>query len=150
MVYRKYKLSLELNNKITVITGNSATGKSTIHKILDVKDGSKQIKISDTRYDIHNIADTHQLEMETISGGFNPYNIYVIDEGRIDIDNDLADKIQHSTFTYFVIIARTALGKLNFPLSAVSTLVTGEDGVIRLKPINSDNINFMDHINGSE
>lgn len=48
--YRNYKVRLGLDNKITVIVGLSATGKSTLHKVLEVNDRTKIIQISDNRY----------------------------------------------------------------------------------------------------
>ena len=41
--YRNYKVRLGLDNKITVIVGLSATGKSTLHKVLEVNDRTKKI-----------------------------------------------------------------------------------------------------------
>lgn len=130
--YRGYKAILELKDKITVIRGLSATGKSTIHKILDINDESKLIDISNSRYKIQYVADKNIMNFIIRLGGFDKYTIYVIDEGKIKIDNEIASLIQKSEYAYFIITCRESLNKLNFSIDAVKQLVTDTNGVIRL------------------
>lgn len=130
--YRKYKVKLILDNKITVIMGLSATGKSTIHKVLEVKDVTKTVKISDSRYSIRYLSDRQLVDQLSNGIKLHPYFVYIIDEGRFSIDNEVASIIQRSINCYFIITARTNLGKLNFAINAVKYLATNTDGVTYL------------------
>lgn len=128
--HRNCKMHLLLEHKITVIVGLSATGKSTLHRVLTDKDATTQYKLSDGRYQIEYIAD-RQSANNFIDNHrvFKSYRIYLIDEGKLEIDNEIAYAIQHSSSAYFVITSRTSLGKLNFDIHAVKELKTQSNGV---------------------
>lgn len=131
--YRNYKVRLELENKITVVVGLSATGKSTLHKILEVTDRTKIIQISDSRYKLIYLGSSDILHAIIKDNKLDPYKIYLIDEGKIEIDNELASVIRRTRNSYFIITSRTELGKLNFALDAVKHLITNSNGVITLQ-----------------
>lgn len=131
--YRNYKVRLELDNKITVIVGLSATGKSTLHKVLEVNDRTKIIQISDNRYKLIYLGSQDILHDIIKDNKLDSYRIYLIDEGKIEIDNEVASIIRRTRNSYFIITSRTELGKLNFALDAVKHLVTNSNGVITLQ-----------------
>lgn len=133
--YRKYKLSLKLEDKITIICGDSATGKSTIHKVLNVNSATKVIKVSDSSYKLRYIGTSDMLDMTIQTGMFPEYNIYIFDEGQIVITDSLARMIQESKNCYFIIVMRSKVGKLNFGLTAVKQLVSDNNKITRAKTI---------------
>lgn len=132
--YRNYKLQLQLEHKVTVILGNSATGKSTIHKILTDGDVTFTKKISDSRYNLAYLSISGALENAIDNHGkFKEYKIYLIDEGRLEIDDKIAKAIQNSVNCYFVITSRNLFGKLNYDLQDVKEIETQTNGVSVLK-----------------
>ena len=131
--YRNYKVRLGLDNKITVIVGLSAPGKSTLHKVLEVNDRTKIIQISDNRYKLIYLGSQDILHDIIKDNKLDSYRIYLIDEGKIEIDNEVASIIRRTRNSYFIITSRTELGKLNFALDAVKHLVTNSNGVITLQ-----------------
>lgn len=132
--HRQCKMHLILEHKITVIVGLSGTGKSTMHRALTDKDATTQIKVSDTRYQIEYISNRQSADnLIDNNNVFISYKIYLIDEGRLEIDNYIANAIQYSAHSYFIITSRTNLGKLNFDMRAVKELEMQNNGITILK-----------------
>lgn len=132
--HRQCRMHLILEHKITVIVGLSGTGKSTLHRALTDKDATTQFKISDTKYQVEYIPNRQFADhLMNEDGIFTGYKIYLIDEGRLEIDNDIANAIQHSVYSYFVITSRTNLGRLNFDMHAVKELEIRNNGITVLK-----------------
>ncbi|MCM1222810.1 MAG: hypothetical protein NC548_50970 [Lachnospiraceae bacterium] len=132
--HRHCKMHLILQDKITVIMGESGTGKSTIHKAQLLKDALSYTKISDNRFQMLYISGKSVLNgLLTEKNILKPYFIYVIDEGYLDIDDDVASVIKRSINCYFIITSRGGLGKINFDIKAVKELVTKDNGVTILK-----------------
>lgn len=132
MQYRNYKIDLRLKDKITVLTGESASGKSTLHKVLRSPADARLIVVSDNRFNIMFLDSDQTLRLVTRSGLFDEYNIYIIDENTIDFDDNLAIMMQKSPDTYFIVITRTELRNLNYSITALKQLVTEKDGISRL------------------
>ncbi len=134
--YRNYRAAIELDNKITVIVGSSATGKSTLHRLLIVKDKSKIIDISNKDYKIIHLSNLEVLNRYIIKDRLAENIIYIIDECDIQIDDEVAKLIQNTINSYFIITSRKLFGKLNYSLDDIKQLIT-TNGVIRLE-------NFID------
>ena len=130
--YRKYKAALEIKDKVTIISGPSATGKSTLHRVLEVNDSKKIIDISDKQYELQHIRHRSQLVDLVTKGAFKEYRIYIIDAGGISIDNELASLIQKSNNVYFVVTYRKAPIELNSSIYVIKQLEIDENRIIRL------------------
>lgn len=61
MRHKNSDIQLTLADKITVIIGDSATGKSSLHKVLAVKDAKVTTRISDSRFGIVHLNNTSTL-----------------------------------------------------------------------------------------
>lgn len=119
--YRDYVQLLELKDKITVITGDSATGKSSMIKIGSLKKSSvMNIQLSDTSYDVVCIRRNTELN----DTNFSEKRIYIIDEG-VRINNEIAKGIKLSKNSYFILITRklTGLSNLNYDIFSVKKLI---------------------------
>lgn len=155
MRHKNSDIQLTLADKITVIIGDSATGKSSLHKVLAVKDAKVTTRISDSRFGIVHLNNTSTLNGYTGGrlGDVNsdvkllPNNVYIIDEGNVRITNEVASIIKNTINSYFIITSRTNLNNLNFDINAIKTLYTRDDGVTILKNYISmrklDNIESM-------
>ncbi|MDO5408016.1 MAG: hypothetical protein Q4F28_11935 [Eubacteriales bacterium] len=127
--HRKYSLELDIDSKITLLIGNSSTGKTTIRKLLAKDRRVLSVEVSNKKYRLeYNIPDRLDQYLKGIKD-----TIFIIDENRIDLldDNANALAVQQCTDCYFVLIGRRKLDKLNFSLYDIKELVTGTDGVIR-------------------
>ena len=141
MRHKNSDIQLTLADKITVIIGDSATGKSSLHKVLAVKDAKVTTRISDSRFGIVHLNNTSTLNGYTGGrlGDVNsdvkllPNNVYIIDEGNVRITNEVASIIKNTINSYFIITSRTNLNNLNFDINAIKTLYTRDDGVTILK-----------------
>ena len=80
--YRNYKAALEIKDKVTIISGPSATGKSTLHRVLEVSDSKKIIDISDKHYDLQHIKHRSQLVDLVTKEAFKKYRIYIKSRGN--------------------------------------------------------------------
>lgn len=61
MRHKNSDIQLTLADKITVIIGDSATGKSSLHKVLAVMDAKVTTRISDSRFGIVHLNNTSTL-----------------------------------------------------------------------------------------
>lgn len=132
--HRNCRIHLIIEEKITVIMGLSATGKSTIHKVITNPDSTTDIKLSDSKFELINL--TSRQSLNTYLSKDNTLfknKVYIIDEGKLVINDDIASIIQHSTNVYFIITARTKLGKLNYSLESVKIIEQQLNGVSILK-----------------
>lgn len=134
-------MQLSLNNKITIIIGNSATGKSSIHKMLDVKDAKVVKKCSDNGFKVVHLNSIESIEayttikVEKLSKDLRltPKRVYIIDENDIRINDVIASIIKNTVNSYFIITSRSNLNKLNYDIDAVKILETRNDGITVLK-----------------
>ena len=79
--HRNCKMHLIIKDKITVIMGLSATGKSTIHKVLTNPDRTTDIKLSDSRFELINITSRQNLNSNLSKDSTLFKNkVYIIDE----------------------------------------------------------------------
>lgn len=123
---KKYNLDIDLQHKISVVRGNSATGKTTLIKVLD--EFRTMIKPE--------LDDGFRLAVVT-PGGVHTFTekkmVYVVDE-NVEIDSEIAERIKTSTDSYFLIFRRSDLSMLNFSIYALYNFVM-EANVHRLQPI---------------
>lgn len=136
MKHKNSDIQLTLTDKITVIVGDSGNGKSSLHKILLVKDAKVLIKISDRRFGIVYLNNMNMLNGYTSDrlGDIKllPNNVYIIDES-IRITNEIASIIKNTADSYFIITSMTNLNSMNLDINAVKTLYTRDDGITILK-----------------
>lgn len=149
--HRNCRMHLVIKDKVTVIMGLSATGKSTIHRVLTNPDSTTDIKLSNSKFELINITSRQSLDSNLNKDNTLFRNkVYVIDEGKLSIDDAVANIIQYSINVYFIITARTKLGKLNYGLTAVKKLEQQENGIsilkdfIRTTPKNDNELRVMD------
>lgn len=131
--HRNCRLYLKIEHKITVIVGLSGTGKSIMHRALTDGNAATRVVVSDSRYQVEYLQSREYAENVIGSGVFKGYRIYLIDEGKLNVDNDIARAIQYSANAYFIITSRTDLNMLNFDMFAVKELETQSNGVTVLK-----------------
>lgn len=129
---KKYNLDIKLDHKISVVRGNSATGKTTLIKVLD----EYRTVISPE------LDDGFRLVVVT-PGGEHAFTekraVYVIDE-NVEIDRELAGRIKVSTGSYFLIFRRSDLSVINFSIYALYNLIM-ENNVHKLQPAVYGNTN---------
>lgn len=134
--YKKYKLDITLDNKITIILGLSGTGKSSIHNILTKINSSRKqgkIEISNKRLKFLYV-NNEQLIMYGIHDEHLPEDtIYIIDEGRVHIDNYLATIIKNTINSYFIFTTRDVIHTLNYDMYSVKELVHLKNGISTFK-----------------
>lgn len=121
-----YKITI--NRNITVITGDSGIGKTSIWNMIRdyvETNGKTQIKF---------IADCNVVPFHgTLDDFIDKHNkinnsIFLLDENcKFILSNDFADIVKHST-NYFVLISRIPLVNLPYSVKSVLTLVTTKNG----------------------
>ena len=114
---RRVKYEITLNRNITIIQGNSATGKTTLIGYIDdyYNEGKKSgVKLKCDKTCIVLKGKNWQLDLEQITD-----SIVFIDEGSKFIkSNDFADAIKH-TDNYYVIITREDLSSLPYSVHEI-------------------------------
>lgn len=106
----KYHLKLTLKSKITRLIGNSATGKSTLRRLVaQAKSPIVQIKLSDKSYQIANLTERDLR----IKNGLE-YGIWIVDENMTDLlkKPEYLLAIQNAENCYFIIMSRNNIGNL--------------------------------------
>ena len=119
--YRDYTQLLELKDRITIITGDSATGKSSMLRIGSLQKSSLiNIQIDDSRFEVICIKRTEELN----DTSFSEKRIYIIDEG-VRIDDEAIRVMKPLKDCYFIIITRklARLRNLNYDLYSIKKLV---------------------------
>lgn len=134
-------MQLTLNSKITIIIGESATGKSSIHKLMAVKNAKVVKKCSDPGFkfvhlDNEESMTAYLLDKDDVLNDRSrllPRKVYIIDENDLRINDTIASIIKKTINSYFIIISRSNLSSLNYSINDVKVLETGENGVVVLK-----------------
>lgn len=127
--YKNFRLHLEFHNKITVITGDSATGKSTIvHSMFDYTNNIKY-KLSDPSFDCMMINDQRRV-IDDLSHNRQKM-IYMIDEFRIRITKEVIEAIRQCVGCYIIFICRSNISALNYSADALLKLKTDKNGITR-------------------
>ena len=117
-----YKLAISRN--ITILKGNSGTGKTTLYNLID-KFSTLENSGVKLKCDIDVVTLSGRKWKETLEIINN--SIVFIDEGNSWIfSNDFAETIQHSN-NYFVLITRHPLPKLAYSITEVYELIVNNN-----------------------
>lgn len=117
-----YKILLERN--ITVLTGDSGIGKTSIYRAID------KYNRTGGKCDISVTSDCNVVVMDRVFDEFSYIHnnvrnsIFVIDEGREWIKSDEFARLVSKSSNYFVIISRDPLYSLPYSVHSVITLKT--------------------------
>lgn len=116
---------LQIKRKITIITGDSATGKSVIYDLIQENEASRRVfkcengvnRISTIKVVAANLDDIYFISLDT-----EP-SIVILDEQFPYKDNNVINYIKESN-SYFIIITRnlSSLSKLPFSMSEIYTI----------------------------
>lgn len=117
-----YKILLERN--ITVLTGDSGIGKTSIHRAISKYNRTKgKCDISVTSdCNVRVFVGTFDEFLLVVNGFRN--TVFVIDEGNEWIKSDEFSKVVNGSTNYFVIISRDPLYNLPYSIHSVITLRT--------------------------
>lgn len=107
---------LELRYKLTLIIGDSATGKTTLINTINEANRNKRIKI-ESEYPVIIV---NSMELLTSDIQLEKSRVYIIDER--DVDNEFARLYNKSTNSYFIIISRDAINKISYSPESICTL----------------------------
>lgn len=142
---KKISFDIKLERKITIIRGNSGTGKSTlanaVFRRINDKSGLTYQDKSTATLDIllggtirKNVNEIKSIDTDTI---------VVIDEDTVGIEsNELASAINKSE-SYFVIITREILAGIPYSINSVMKMVTDKNNLHTLEPIYKPNRNAI-------
>lgn len=120
--------------------GDSATGKTTLRKVLGKSKKIVQIDIGNKAYSIeYDIPDDLS---RYLAGARN--TIFIIDENRINLlnSNDNARAVQSCTDCYFILISRRKVDKLNIDIHDIKMLMTDKsiimaEDYLKTVPVNN-------------
>lgn len=130
---RKYNFSLAVNQKVTVIRGESGRGKSMFTRAAEDVSGAYSVKVSDTRYKL--VVPPNRFWYETISRNikYGDKCIYVLDDADYIASPEFAHLFKQDTSSFYIIINRTTdlslkrLSQIPFSIDEVYELVA--DGI---------------------
>lgn len=116
--YKDSRFKLELNDKITVVMGNSGTGKSTLAlAVSDMNIGVSTISIYPEDYSVKSSL-TKDTIVSTIKNAKN--TVFIIDEStwRVCRSTEVEKEIQRNKTCYFLFTCRYSVN-LNYSINAV-------------------------------
>lgn len=129
----KYKFTLD--NKITVITGDSATGKSTIFRLIQQHDAGGFVDIECKAKIVYLVSN---LDLDTairLISRDSDNKIFIIDEDFSYLYSKEFQAAINKSLAYFIIIARNPLKGLNYSPNDIYEMYYDE----------SDNTNKLRH-----
>lgn len=130
----KFSISLSLTSKITILQGDSATGKSTI--VMSISGNLKYMNIEVSNdYRVYKMIE----EQDTLFWQPIPKQFVVIEE-TVTITDELAEKIRRASDCMFLIISRVPIRNLDYSLDDVNELYQCEDNVIRNRKVSINSI----------
>lgn len=109
--YKNSRFKLELNDKITVVMGNSGTGKSTLAlAVSDMNIGVSTVSFYPEGYSVKSSL-TKDTIKDTIKNAKN--TVFIIDEStwRVCRSTDVEKEIQRNKTCYFLFTCRYMDGK---------------------------------------
>lgn len=104
--YKEYDVNLELRNKITLLRGDSATGKTKLVELIAAIDSLGRTDIIESSRDIIPLGPKN-------TGPFLDNKIYITDEVNSSTSVDFARNIKECN-SNFIIINRDSLYSLNY------------------------------------
>lgn len=108
--YGKFKYKLLFDGRVNLIRGDSATGKTTLYKILsNYYFGSDSVKLkSNKNIQLFNISHLNGVDIDKSQN-----NLYILDEGKLEGTKEFANVV-NSTNSVFIIITRKSLPNIAY------------------------------------
>lgn len=124
----KFQYDLNLDNRITIIQGNSGTGKTTLANLIDEMNFAPKsyVKV----YPKVQIRRFVKSDLE--SKNYDKNIIFIIDEGTFERSKEFA-RIVNTVENKFIIITRDSLPTIHYSSDSVNTLEMDGNNVYRLE-----------------
>ena len=123
--YKEYDVNLELRNKITILRGDSATGKTKLVELITAIDSLGRTDIIESSRDIIPLGPKN-------TGPFLDNKIYITDEVNSSTSVDFARNIKECN-SNFIIINRDSLYSLNYGAFDIYDMVKLRGKIIAFK-----------------
>lgn len=118
---------LEIQDRITIIHGNSATGKTTMAKII-----SQQLRGINNGYTINTDFNLKEVLVDNIEyPDLDHNNLYLLDEGSLETSNEFANFVNKSR-SHFIIISRDRMPSIIYSFESIYEFYN-DNGITRLK-----------------
>lgn len=141
---KNWRLKLSITDKISVISGDGGTGKSTIVKMLFDSKRCPVISVPDGySYLIYNDS---ELERKGLAEVSMEKCFIFIDECRVRFDKEFISIVHESANVYFIFITRENIRQLNFNLYANYKLVVDNGIVVNVPMLYINNVRKLDSI----
>lgn len=129
LTYRKLEFEIELRKRITIIRGDSATGKSLMVKAIE----AMELEKGESEYVVLNYRDsktgyTNFVKMLKDLKG----KIIVIDNADIVLDTDMRDFISQDHYNRYIIVGRITRGIKTTPNSLAEIYYDEGDNKFKL------------------
>lgn len=132
---------LEIQDRITIIRGDSATGKTTMVKII-----SQQLRGINNGFEINTSFYLKEVLVDNIAlPDLNYNNLYILDEGTLEASNQFANFVNKSR-SHFIIISRDRLPNVLYSFESIYEFYN-DNGITKLKrkyeELNDQHINKL-------
>lgn len=118
---------LEIQDRITIIRGDSATGKTTMVKII-----SQQLRGINNGFTINTDFNLKEVVIDNIEyPDLDHNNLYLLDEGSLETSNEFANFVNKSR-SHFIIISRDRLPKIIYSFESIYEFYN-DDGITKLR-----------------
>lgn len=119
MAYKNSRIHLKLNQKVNVIVGDSATGKTTAIQMLYNRLYQAKIKLQDDSYSIQHFRNSELVAKYGLQHIFNGKYIVIADESDMIFEDWVYDIIHNGKDYYFILVTRTYIPKLKFGVESL-------------------------------
>lgn len=118
---------LEIQDRITIIRGDSGTGKTTMAKII-----SQKLRGINNGFEINTSFCLKEVLVDNIKYPDIDYNnLYILDEGSLETSNQFANFVNKS-ISHFIIISRDRLPNIMYGFESIYEFYN-DNGIIKLK-----------------
>lgn len=118
---------LEIQDRITIIRGDSATGKTTMAKII-----SQQLRGINNGFEINTDFNLKEVLKNNIEyPDLDPNSLYLLDEGSLETSNQFANFVNKSR-SHFIIISRDRMPNIIYSFESIYEFYN-DNGIIKLK-----------------
>lgn len=118
---------LEIQDRITIIRGDSATGKTTMAKII-----SQQLRGINNGFTINTDFNLKEVVIDNIEyPDLDHNNLYLLDEGSLETSNEFANFVNKSR-SHFIIISRDRMPNIIYSFESIYEFYN-DNGVTKLK-----------------